>query len=378
LLYLLFQPGPVQAQEPGKPAGIRAKVPDTEQFRSGNTVQLHTYFPDSLPRIPAFDPEAFRDPSAAEQTIRGLLPDSIRTFLQHPNSNDIPKGQFLPADLNTKQFIPAAKNAGPEIVNIIPGIGVPEGFRDSPGIIDPVKAMRQKIPVIPGSDGLSKTGTDIIKDQNPDPGFFSDESYRLLPGKVISEPEFRLLDSIRKAAPDIRGLKQKEEQLGKGFKKIAFAKRPSFRDRTYLEGVIGLDPTATRIRNLSPAIGYYLNPKMSLGLGPNINFGNPKNMLRSAVGARSFFKYELISKKAYLQAEDLVHANRESGTGQEKPGFGGLKHSPFLGAGYLLSLSKAVSLNILMMYRVGQSPQPEGQTGPFNIRLGMSTSGLPE
>lgn len=181
------------------------------------------------------------------------------------------------------------------------------------------------------------------------------------------------MDSARKAGPALKGLLQKEERLGEGFKKVAFSSKPKFWDRTYLEGVVGLDPHTARIRNISPALGYYLHPKTSFGLGPSINFGNPKDAATSALGNRSFLKHEFLQRKAYLQAENLAHLNKIGKPGREKAGLNKIDHSLYVGAGYLLSVSNALSLNVLMLYKVNQSPHSAREAGPFSVRLGMST-----
>lgn len=270
-----------------------------------------------------------------------------------------PLQKYLEEGKRHSTFLPGGKKVEFEAEKAIPG-----------------QEVKNKMGSVPHIDQLGNNFPDL--DKSPDSFIkeaFRDEPVRLIPGKVVPDTVLHLMDSARRLVNVNKGLLQKEEQLGQDLKKVAFSDKPTFMDRAYLEGIIGFDPLTARIQNISPALGYYLHPKMSFGLGPSVNLGNPKDALMSAVGSRSFIKYEVIQKKAYLQAENLSHLNKlkDPAYARENAGLGKIDHSLYLGAGYLLSISKALSLNILMLYDLSGKQDAIQQESPFNVRLGMSS-----
>lgn len=371
-LLLLFLTGQVRCQELGeieRSAIAPVDIPAVEPLRVSDTLRPRLNWMGNHPK--KFLPNPVLTPSLQEniKQTRGLSPTPKVFRIDNPANQPLPTWSSG-ASINT--YVPNDKN-----------IDKGGGMRPSERVVTKEikeelkfsgQDLKHKIPKVPDIDQLEKEisglrigSNNIVNDVLPG------EPLRLLPGKVLPDTVFRAMDSLRKAIPVPKGLLQKEAQLGERLKKVAFSNKPKFWDRTYLEGILGLDPNAARIQNISPALGYYLNPKMSLGLGPSVNLANPKDMMLSAVGSRSFLKYELLPRKAYLQAENLSHANRTKHAGGEKPGSGKIDHSLAVGAGYLMSVSNTLSINALVLYNVKQSLQSHQQTSPFNIRLGMSS-----
>lgn len=369
-LFLLSLSALAKAQDYGS-KGRFTKLPlagavDDKQQHILDTLQPLVKLSDTLskqpPTIPFDTPHRekidghMKRPAVVLEKPHTSRPD--KNALPLPPDND-PLQKYLEEGEGHRTSLPGSKNGKFEAEPAIPG-----------------QELKNKMGSVPHIDQLGNNIPDL--DRSPDSFIkeaFRDEQVRLIPGKVVPDTVLHLMDSARRLANANNGLLQKEAQLGQNLKKVVFSDKPTFMDRAYLEGIIGLDPLTARIQNLSPALGYYLHPKMSFGLGPSVNLGNPKDALVSAVGSRSFLKYEVIQKKAYLQAENLSHLNKlkDPAYARENAGLGKINHSLYLGAGYLLSISKALSLNVLMLYDLNGKQGATQQASPFNVRLGMSS-----
>jgi hypothetical protein len=56
----------------------------------------------------------------------------------------------------------------------------------------------------------------------------SDDTFRILPGKVISNYELSMMDSLREIDPNYKSLLPKEEHLCDDLKKVTFKKKLTF------------------------------------------------------------------------------------------------------------------------------------------------------
>ena len=217
-----------------------------------------------------------------------------------------------------------------------------EPFQNNLGHLDTIKNLNFKLP----TQGDYEVDTEkALKNQlQESKELVSDETFRILPGKVITNYELSMMDSLREIDPNYMSLLPKEEHLRDDFKKVAFEKKSKLLDRIFLDAVLGLNTSSSKLKNISPALGYYINRKISLGLGPNIKLDSPDHDFLSKIGSRSFFKYELLQRKVYFQAENLSHLNKSIDLIQDKSDKKIINHSFFVGGGYLFPISKTISL----------------------------------
>lgn len=190
---------------------------------------------------------------------------------------------------------------------------------------------------------------------------------------------WKVLDSLRKVNLKMDGLKLEEKQLTDLSKESVIKKKLGFLDKLYVEGIIGLLNGGwngnLNLIQLSPALGYHITKNISLGVGPNIVLQTQNKRLNCVLGVRSFLKYELLKYNLYFQAEDnLLFPKVDKNSIEEKETQ--TEHAAMIGGGYLLPLTKKISLNLNVMYRVVGNNNTTGMSGnsPFVYRIGISSN----
>lgn len=186
------------------------------------------------------------------------------------------------------------------------------------------------------------------------------------------------LDSLRKVNLKTDGFKLDEKQLTESSKESIIKKKLGFLDKLYVEGIIGLLNGGwngnLNLIQLSPALGYHIVKNISIGLGPSIVLQTQNKRLTSVMGIRSFLKYELFKYNFYLQVEDnLSFPKVDKKSLDEKETT--TEHAAMIGGGYLLPLTKKISLNLNIMYRVvGENNTGMSGNSPFVYRIGISSN----
>ncbi len=194
-------------------------------------------------------------------------------------------------------------------------------------------------------------------------------------GSKIKTKYLNLIDSIRAINLSDGKMKLSEKVEGKS-KEVIIKEKQSIRDKTYFEGVVGVLGDNFKMMNISPALGYQLMKKYSMGLGPEIKINHGKNNPLSMIGMRSFAKYEIIKKKIYFQLEDVSTPFKNSKDLEEmNSSRKKMNHSLSLGGGYLLHLNKSSSLNFSFMYMVNKNNLSIFDVSPLSFRLGVSSFG---
>lgn len=152
---------------------------------------------------------------------------------------------------------------------------------------------------------------------------------------------------------------------------LAIDKKNTLMSRFYGEGIFSFEPT--KIDNelrISPAIGFRVVNNLSLGVGPNLVLYKQGGGLKMDVGYRSFLKYEVLNQKGYVQLEDWVDGKRIDSEIRKLT-----NHSVLAGLGGLIPLTKSISINLAVLYRVNNQQYSMGKITPWVFRIGVSFVG---
>jgi hypothetical protein len=191
-----------------------------------------------------------------------------------------------------------------------------------------------------------------------------------LRGNLIDSKYLKVIDSMRNLTLQKEKLKLSEEAITSKSKVALIKQKPTFMQRSYFEGVLGiLTGKEFTIYQASPALGFHFKDYFSLGLGPTFQLvaGDDKKFYAKA-GLRTFTKIEFLKRQVYMQAEDAI--NPYSGKAET------LKlnqHNVYVGGGFLLSMKSKVTLNFNLMYQVNENKLTTSELSPLVFRLGIST-----
>lgn len=248
-------------------------------------------------------------------------------------------------------------------------------------MVDLVNKKFPNVPVAPSSlDEVSSTGRDslqslasrdlpvqdIAKFKMP-----SDDlnSLGVLPGNVIKSKYLKGLDSLRQINLREEKLKYEEKALSQRTKLSIVQKKPTFKDRSYFEGVLSLiSGKSLTIYQASPALGYHFTDNFSIGAGPTLQVLAVDKEIKFNGGVRAFSKVEFLKRQLYVQLEDAINPWSSS---DERIRLD--KHNVLIGAGILLSVKAPVTLNFSVLYRVNESKVSTSDIAPFVFRIGIST-----
>lgn len=298
---------------------------------------------------------------------RGISPLENPSF---PNRNQMPVfgEEGLSQLKNTR--IPKLSPEGEVIEPLKTDFGLDN--LSTPSTFDPLKTEIPQLPT--GKEEFIPEGNTY---PNEGMGFFKTTDLapvRTIPARMVTAPEFQKFDSLGKLAVSSGSkLSMVREDVESGVERIVFSNKPTFWDKLYFEGLVGMDPASGRIGQFSPALGTSLgNRGISLGAGPNFTFDPVKQVEEAVIGIRGFLKYEFPGDKVYLQAENSGHFLKDTKTYPEGAKDAALRHVPSIGGGYVLKLRKGLGLNLMILYQLGQAGKFEG-INPFQLRMGVSS-----
>ena len=154
----------------------------------------------------------------------------------------------------------------------------------------------------------------------------------------------------------------------------------TFTERIYFGGnfALALSNNFTQIE-VSPTIGYMLNPKFSVGTGIiyqylRANLVAPSGQVYSVdtniYGGRLFTRYNIVSQIfAYSEFEAVsfeVYQNATDGTARQ------IVPSLFLGAGYFLPIGERAVIAGMALYNILYDPFTSPYNSPFVLRVGFT------
>jgi hypothetical protein len=188
-----------------------------------------------------------------------------------------------------------------------------------------------------------------------------------LSGNLVDAKYMKLVDSLRNRKLNDQQLKLKERELSKNATEVVFKKRPTFLDKAYFDGVIGVvgNENAT-ILQIAPCLGYHLLPLFSLGIGPMLSLQKQGGDFNSTIGIRSFAKVELFKQRGYLQVEHQISPYKV-----DSKNFTSANGSFFVGGGVVKKLFDKIAVNLSLLYRINEVEI--AGASPWVFRIGIST-----
>ena len=216
-------------------------------------------------------------------------------------------------------------------------------------------------------------GTDITSLQLP---ALSKETLQpIAVGQLQQVDAIDKLDSVRQLNLKGQRLKLSEQVMPGDKKLVSFAEVPTFKDRSYFEGVVGvLNGTRDRLAvRFSPALGYRIDRHLSFGVGPGLHLEQHENNDWSMVwGFRTFGKYEVLDNRAYLHVENQFNGRNDPGEVLVNNN----RYNLLAGGGGLLPVSPTVALNVMALYTL--TGTAGDSISPFIIRIGVSSLPKPK
>ncbi len=189
-----------------------------------------------------------------------------------------------------------------------------------------------------------------------------------LPGSIVKSKYLTGLDSLRKINLKDEQLTLKEQQNSAQSKLAIVQQKPTFWQKSYFEGVLGIwSGKDITLYQVSPALGYHFTDYFSVGLGPTLQVHAESKKLYANGAFRTFTKIEFLQRQLYLQVEDAMnpYSTREKAKLD--------KHNVFVGGGVLMSMKSPVTLNFSVLYKVNEGKASMSDISPFVFRLGIST-----
>jgi hypothetical protein len=177
------------------------------------------------------------------------------------------------------------------------------------------------------------------------------------------------VDCVRKVVNKRPGnFKIKEREIQPELKIVELVQKPKFLDPFYFEGVASAFKRAGNMDEiqLSPGIGYEFGRNFSIGASPNFIIRLDNRRTDLSAGYRSFLKYTIFAQRAYLQAEDWVSPKDQNVQ---------RSHRILGGAGVLIPVTKKMSFNTSLLYRVGDTGPDATQDSRWVFRIGISSIG---
>lgn len=189
--------------------------------------------------------------------------------------------------------------------------------------------------------------------------------------RVANQSELsEVLDGQKQKLKEQR-LKVKSKESEFSIKEQQWHEKPRFGEKVYFEGILGMSNISNvgeRLFLLSPAMAYHVNSPISIGFGPVMQFVEGKESFKmDPIRLRTFGKYEVWSKRAYLQVENSFQPQKK----EEISGFS-RENSWLLGAGGIIPLSPSLGINLAAFYDVN-GRVTKGTSLPVLLRLGIST-----
>jgi hypothetical protein len=190
-----------------------------------------------------------------------------------------------------------------------------------------------------------------------------------LPGSLVKSKYLKGLDSLRRINLSDEKLKYEERAISERAKLGKIQEKPTFRQRSYFEGVLGLvTGKSLTLYQASPSLGYHFTNSLSLGAGPTVQVIAVEKEVKFNGGVRAFSKVEFLKRQLYLQLEDQMNpwSPRDERIALDK-------HNVMVGGGVLLSMKAPITLNFSMMYRLNESTVTMSDLSPLVFRIGISS-----
>lgn len=221
-------------------------------------------------------------------------------------------------------------------------------------------------------DAMKGEATEQAKNFDPRSGKLPQDVLEKLPplsGYQIDSKYLKLIDSIRSKKLSEQDLKLMEKKVEGNYKEVLLKKKPTFADKSYFDGILGLlsNENATIVQ-VAPSWGYHILPLISVGLGPVISVRKENKLINSTIGVRSFAKAELFKQRGYLQVEHQMN-----GYTIDTKMFQSERGSILAGGGVVAKIYGRAALNLSLLYRINNDK--ELHLSPWVFRMGISTIG---
>jgi hypothetical protein len=180
----------------------------------------------------------------------------------------------------------------------------------------------------------------------------------------------QMADSLRDVYMENTSMSLEEKKVSDELKTVVAKKKPGLLDKFYAEAIMGYlkDGKATLFQG-SPSLAYHFMNFVSLGAGPNILGRIEGKKVDITMGFRTYVKAEIFKQRAYLQVEDNVTpVPIKSETLWQSP------HNVLTGGGILFPISKKLSINMCLLYRVNN--HGTDHSSPWVFRFGLSSTKL--
>ncbi|MBD2769216.1 hypothetical protein IC235_15095 [Hymenobacter sp. BT664] len=245
--------------------------------------------------------------------------------------------------------------------------GIQREFFSPPANVPPAPAAAVPLPVA-GVPAAGAPETDLAGWTLPDSSL---QKLSPMAAGLLKTDQLSRFANLRKVNLKQARLKLTQtQQLAKG-ELLTYTQKPTFWERSYFEGLVGMSGVNLNIVQFSPALGYHFLGNLSLGVGPNLLLRRQGRTVHPSLGVRAFLKAEFLARKAYLQAEDLLDSY-----GEADPELREIfkRHNLMICAGYRLALSSSLSLNLSVGYQLQNTRILENSYSPWMLRTGISTN----
>jgi hypothetical protein len=228
--------------------------------------------------------------------------------------------------------------------------------------IDSVQEMRDRA-IAKRNDGKSKIDLAKTKISQDELSELKPMAASLIKSKYLDE-----LDSIRKVDMKTRGIQMAEKKMAEDHKVASIKEKEKIWNKSYFEGIVSLIQGNDTQFQLSPALAYHLNSRISIGAGPNLMVRKDLQKISLTGGMRAFVKSEFFNRHLYAQLEDQMNPHTLSSEGSFFS-----QHNLYAGGGYVLPFFSPLTLNLSLMYKFYSNGDALNASSPWMIRVGIST-----
>ncbi|BDD05650.1 hypothetical protein [Aureibacter tunicatorum] len=146
-------------------------------------------------------------------------------------------------------------------------------------------------------------------------------------------------------------------------------------ENLYFDGTFGISSEKPFSMNVSPAFGYEVNDKLSIGLGTGFEFTADTSVsVQMAMPLKVFARYFFWEDVVYAYGENSMYVPgisylKTAEQAEKKPNDMGMVYS--LGLGGLLSVSDRLKANVLLLYNPVQSVDTPFGRSKWSLRFGF-------
>ncbi|MEJ1241747.1 hypothetical protein WBG78_26620 [Chryseolinea sp. T2] len=311
----------------------------------GRATSVDDVIPDTIQSAITTGTEFLKHRVYSEKHLAAIR-DSIERALGRPLPGNLP----LKKEMSPEEMLDALNQK-------FPGAGEHRFTNDLGSVTE--DSLKSQVPYQDRFPDLHdyKISADHLKDMVP------------LPGSIVKSKYLRSIDSLRSINLKEEKLKYKEKAVSQHAKLSKFQQRPTFKERSYFEGIVGLiTGKSLTIYSASPALGYHFVDNFSLGAGPNLQVIAVDRDIKFNGGIRAFSKIEFWKRQLYVQIEDSMNPWSPKDERIQVD-----KHNVMVGGGVLLSVKAPVTLNFSMLYNLTENKTTISDISPFVFRIGIST-----